>query len=158
MTRPLEVYYYWNLGNGADEAVLERCLRLFLDVRYRDRELVKFEKYNFSNTSDEQDVIKQGLLAFNTMFQELKLKTAHDVWFLYIGMGNIQDSYKDVSVALLNQYPCEKKSKYTIYNKKMLITKEMSREDKLGQLKILNKILTQLFSTEKFIRYNRLNK
>jgi hypothetical protein len=167
--KSLEVYYHWSFGSEP-EPLLEKCLRVHLETKHPEYSLVKLQRFDFdevlhggdrispslSTIFQTQDVIKKGLLTFNYMYRFLKLKTVNEVWFIYVGNGDVQELYKDVSVVLWNNQPADKRCRYTIYEDALHISNEMSRDHKLEGLKTFNKMLSQVFTTDKTIKYYRL--
>jgi hypothetical protein len=160
----LDVYYYIDLENQ-DIKALEKCLRVYLDVHQNENYTIdKFINCDFiediktesCQQSEGNDVIKRGLITFNKMTKELKLKTTNETWFIYISSGNINKIYENVFVILLNKTPMVK-SCYYIINKSKIDVKE--RDDKiykLENLKLFNKSLQELFVTDKVITYTNL--
>jgi hypothetical protein len=94
------------------------------------------------------------------MYIEYKMKKVDKIWFVYISNGDIKTSnvlYTDICLVLLNDNPIEKECYYVINNKGMRFEKEMSREDKLEEMKKLNKCLGELFETQQVIKYENFN-
>lgn len=158
--RPLDIYYYIDLKEDQDINIIERCLHVGLSVNNKGYAIDKFINCNFIKDNkeiDNEDVIKRGLITFNNMVKSLKLKTKNDTWLFYISNGNINNFYKDVFVILLNKEPILKKSHYLINKNIINIKKEWSKENKMENIKILNKNLQQILLSEKIITYTNLD-
>jgi hypothetical protein len=154
MTSLLEVYYCIDIDVKSDENLLniERCLKTFIEVNYRNYILKKFERYIKLKSGKNDDVIKNGLYTFNKMYMDYKLK-GDKVWFIYISNGNIKTLYKNVCVILLNDNPIERECYYVINKKALVFDTDMSRECRLDEMKKLNKYLQELFDTQQVIKY-----
>jgi hypothetical protein len=155
----LEVYYCIDMDVKNDDNILyiERCLKTYIEVNYREYELTKFERYSKPRALKSDDVIKNGLYTFNRMYIEYKMKKVDKIWFVYISNGDIKASsntlYKNICLVLLNDNPIERECYYVINNKGLKFEKEMTREDKLEEMKKLNKCLQELFETQQVIKY-----
>lgn len=156
----LEVYYCIDI-NSDDILHIEKCLKTYIEVNYREYELTKFERYTKPRALKSDDVIKNGLYTFNRMYIEYKMKKVDKIWFVYISNGNIKTYsnllYTDICLVLLNDNPIEKECYYVINNNGIKFEKEMSREDKLEEMKKLNKCLGELFETQQVIKYENFN-
>jgi hypothetical protein len=143
----LDIYYYIDYDDTKyDTAIIERCLKLNIQVNERSYTINKFincKRDNLVVKNDDGDIIKRGLLTFNKMFKRLKLKGNVDVWFVYISNGNVK-MYKDVFIGLLNKNPCIKTSSYIINKSNIYISSTDKRDDKLDKLKRLNSLLKDL--------------
>ena len=87
----LEVYYCIDI-NSDDILHIEKCLKTYIEVNYREYELTKFERYTKPRALKSDDVIKNGLYTFNRMYIEYKMKKVDKIWFVYISNGNIKTS------------------------------------------------------------------
>jgi hypothetical protein len=163
MTLPIDIYYIINFPKDVDVHFIETYLRIYSSVNYN---ITKFENCNqyLMEFKEEPDIIKRGLLAFNKMLLNLKLKTtiSTKVWFLYVSHGNIlKDNtalYKDVDVILLNNEIHTKESMYNINQIGNLIDVKntLSKEAKLQKIQILKSNLEELFTKRSTIKYNNL--
>lgn len=161
----LDIYYCVDLNNQ-DIKALEKCLRVYLDVHQNENYTIdKFINCDFIENdiktesyqkSEGDDVIKSGLLKFNKMTKELKLKTTNETWFIYISSGNINKIYENVFVILLNKTPMVKSSYYIINKSKIDVKEQDDKIYKLENLKLFNKSLQELFVTDKVITYTNL--
>lgn len=181
----LDVYYYINFEEGL--GFIEECLRLQLKINQNTYELNKFtnckniinsyEPYRSNKIDCKEDVVKNGFIIFNNMFEKLKLKNNTETWFIYISNGNIKNLFKDVFVVLLNKIPSEKKSFYVINKNNVIIKKDnangtsaeaelqsrqgkstdLARNLKLSNIKIVNGTISEIFRCEKFITYTNLD-
>jgi hypothetical protein len=160
--KPLDIYYYIDVKLDQDINIIERCLRINLNVNNNNEyEIDKF--VNCSNVikndteKNNEDVIKRGLMTFNNMVSSLKLKSTNDTWLLYISNGNINKLYEDVFVILLNKEPMFKKSYYIISKNSIDINKQSNKRDKMENLKLFNRNLQELLRSEKQITYTNLD-
>ena len=98
----LDVYYCIDTTNlvrqdtitdAGDESVefIERGLKLQLTLNCKNYNINKLVNYNKEIKDDtvkddtvKDDTIKSGLLTFNKMCQNLKLKSTNETWFFYI--------------------------------------------------------------------------
>lgn len=156
----LDIYYRIDLNNQ-DIKALEKCLRVYLDVHQNENYTIdKFINCDFIEESCQQsegnDVIKRGLITFNKMTKELKLKTTNETWFIYISSGNINKIYENVFVILLNKTPMVKSCYYIINKSKIDVKEQDDKIYKLENLKLFNKSLQELFVTDKVITYTNL--
>jgi len=152
----LDVYYYIDLDDTQDHTFIEKCLDIYIKTKYQDYEINMLKKYEteMNFIENKSDIIKYGLNMFNEMFDNLKLKNSHDVWFFYISNGDICEKYKDISVILLNKNPMTKKSNYVINKKKLDVNINYTKKEKLNKLKCFTDSLTHLFSSNKILEYN----
>jgi Ni,Fe-hydrogenase I large subunit len=154
-SKKLEVYYYLD-NNFETPNDIDKCLRLFLEIKFKEYELVKCENFTNDKIYDETDFIKNGLLTFNNMYNKLKLKSNNVIWFMYLSNGNIKELYKKVFVILLNKSPHNKECTYIINKRELNIDSQMNRDEKLENLKYFNKTLQELFYSGKQIKYDNL--
>ena len=152
----LFIYYCIDLPIEQDIEVIERCLRMHVEVKYRDTPIT-FMRFVKTKLGKNDDVIKNGLYTFNKMFNELKLKTTDQVWFMYISNGNIKQNYKNVCAILLNKVPGVKSCFYSINKNPLKIVNDMGRIEKFDQVKNFNACLVELFKTENVIQYENFN-
>lgn len=155
MNKKLEIYYVIDVGSDIDITCISICLRAFLLSNFRDYDIILFDRIDSYFSKPEEDIIKQGLITFNSMFNDLKLKTTNEVWFFYIGYGNIQN-HKDVSLLLLNKIPGEKECYYVVNKKHFNIKNSDNRSEKLNKSKLLSNSLTQLIETKHMIKYSKI--
>jgi hypothetical protein len=157
--RPLDIYYYIDLNPEQDINIIERCLHVNLSINNKEYKIDKFVNCNYikNNIENDNDVIKRGLITFNNMVSSLKLKSPNETWLFYISNGSINNLYKDVFVILLNKEPMFKKSNYVINKQAIHITKELSKENKMENIKMFNKDLQELLRSEKQITYTNLD-
>lgn len=156
----LDVYYYINMD---DTNLIEECLRLQLKINQKLFHVNKFVNCKQmilgkgkAKNKDEDDIIKCGLLSFNDMFKNLKLKTKNETWFFYISNGDINDTYKNVFVTLLNKNPSEQQCYYVINKNSVTINKADSKYIKMANIKTINATISELFTCEKSITYTNL--
>lgn len=158
----VDVYYYIEIGDDQDIVILEKCLRVFLDVHKSDFYIDKFinceslEDRIKSHDIKDKDVIKRGLVTFNNMTRGLKLKSTNDAWFIYISSGNINKLYENVFIILLNTEPLTKRCYYVINKKQLKINDNFTKSEKLETLKLFNTSLKELFGSNKTITYSNL--
>lgn len=148
----LDVYYI----SDTNDIDLERSLRLQLSLNcknYSINKLVNCEtllsNYLYDH-KEEEDIIKNGLLTFNKMFENLKLKSTNETWFFYVSSGNVKDIYRDVFVVLLNKNPREQKCFYVINKNNICKNKESHN------IKIVNSTICEVLYCEKTITYANL--
>lgn len=157
----LDIYYYIDVNIDQDINIIERCLNVNLNVNNNEYKLDKFVNCNsfIKNEIEKnnEDVIKRGLMTFNNMVSSLKLKSTNDTWLFYVSNGSINKLYEDVFVILLNKEPMFKKSYYVISKKSIDMNKELSKTDKINNLKLFNKNLQELLKSEKQITYTNLD-
>lgn len=152
----LDIYYCIDLDKSdQDIDNIIKCLKTYINVIYKEYRLNIFKSLEYVKT-DENDVIKSGLYTFNKMFQDLKLKTPNDTWFIYLSNGDIKTEYKNVFVLLLNKNPKEKLSYYIVNKNKLDIKKVDINNNKLNVLKFLKKTIHELFNTDRTITYTNL--
>jgi hypothetical protein len=166
----LDIYYYLDFDDTYDIDFIERSIELNVKVyekNYNINKIIKYNKikYNRENYDSLQfktDTIKRGLLIFNTMFENLKLKGSDDVWFMYLSNGDIgnNETFKNVFVTLLNKNPSVKKSLYSVNKFAYSIRKNIRKNDiqssKLEEMKNVNETLKNLITNTKLITYDDL--
>ena len=168
----LDVYYCIDTTNlvrqdtitdAGDESVefIERGLKLQLTLNCKNYNINKLVNYNKEIKDDtvkddtvkddtvKDDTIKSGLLTFNKMCENLKLKSTNETWFFYISSGNVKDIYRDVFVVLLNKNPREQKCFYVINKNNTSESKEL--------FNISNCTICEVLVGEKTITYTNLN-
>lgn len=155
MNKKLEIYYVIDIGSDIDINCISMCLRAFLLANFRDYDIILFDRIDSYFSEPEEDIIKQGLNTFNSMFHDLKLKTTNEVWFFYIGYGNIQN-YKDVSLILLNKCPGDKECYYVVNKQHFDIKNSDNRNEKLNKSKLLSNSLKQVIETKNMIKYSKI--
>lgn len=151
------IYYCANLGNNQDINYIKECLQIYLNIHYNIK-LEKFEKYkeDLCCDIDDLDILKRGLVTFNNMFTNLKLKDNLETWFVYISNGNIKDISENIFLMLINKNPGEKKAFYAINKTKLDINKDYNKKKKIENLQILKNTIGELFSNNKYVNYNTL--
>jgi hypothetical protein len=152
----LDVYYCIDLDDTQDKEYIARCLNLNIRVNQKQFELNKFEYCNINIQTKENDVIKRGLLTFNKMFKQLKLKGNNEIWFVYISRGDIKQIYKNAFVTLVNKNPSIKTCSYAINKSDITINKIDDKYTKLNVIKEINKTFIELFCSENNITYTNL--
>jgi hypothetical protein len=152
----LDVYYYIDLDDTQDIEYIIRCLKLNIKVNQKQFEIDKFECCNVNIVANENDVIKRGLLTFNKMFKQLKLKGNNEIWFVYISRGDIKQIYKNAFVTLVNKNPSIKTCSYAINKSNIIINKTDDKHIKLNVIKRINKTFIELFSSKNNITYTNL--
>ena len=152
----LEIYYVIDIGSNIDINCISICLKAFLVSNFRNRDIVLFKRIDSNyNPSDDEDIIKQGLITFNSMFHNLKLKTTNEVWFFYIGYGNIQN-HKDVSLILLNKNPGDKECYYVVNKQQFDIKNTDNKNTKINKSKLVYNSLKQIIETNHMIKYSKI--
>ena len=151
------VYYYTNLENNQDINYIKECLQIYLTIHYNIK-LEKFERYQemFQCNIDDFDILKKGLVTFNNMFKNLKLKDNFETWFVYMSNGDIKDVSENIFLTLINKNPSEKKAYYAINKNKLDISKDYNKNKKIENLHILKNTINELLSNNKYICYNNL--
>lgn len=155
--KKLEIYYFLNnIYDASDD--IEKCLKLNLDIKLTDYEIIKFNKFINDKIYDTSDTIKNGLLLFNDMYRKLKLKSSNETWFVYISNGDIKEIYKNISVILINKTPIKKECVYIINKRNLNISINMIKNEKLSILKEFSKTLQELLFSNKIksIKYDNL--
>ena len=164
----LEIYYYLDLDSNQDVLNIERCLRVFITTQQSNYKLTRLDKFVldkeksefYENTEydiNKCDIVKRGLIILSRMFNELKLKTKNETWFLFIGNGDISMSHKDVSLVLLNKNPYYKECCYIVNKKQLNVIDTMNKEEKFINIKNFTKSLYKIFSDNKTIKYNTID-
>ena len=163
----LDVYYYIDIDG--DVEFIEHSLKLQLTDGHSINKLVNYKnkglKYDITKddltkddiTKDDitkDDIIKNGLLTFNEMFKNLKLKSTNETWFFYISTGNVKDIYSNVFIVLLNRNPREQKCCYII-NKDNI--EQTINANTLSNTKVASVTIREVLKSEKTITYTNLN-
>ena len=152
----LEIYYYIDLKSSEmDKSVIIKYLQIYTSINYN---VIKFE--NFASTKSviiDPDPIKNGLNVLTKMHKELSLKSSENIkaWFLYICNGNITDEFKNVDIIMLNKNIKKNECLYNIDKKGSIlnIKLDISKEEKMKQLKIFKCNLETMLSSERVIKY-----
>jgi hypothetical protein len=143
----LDVYYYIDIKG--DVEFIERSLYALNSRNYR---INKFVNSRLGEVEiDKHDIIKNGLLTFNKMFENLKLKNTNETWFFYISNGNIKDVYSNVFIILLNKNPREQRCFYVI-NKNNI----EPLLDTYNNEKVVTSTICEVLAAEKSITYTNL--
>ena len=150
---PLSIYYCIDFPETQDISVIAKCLQTHIQVMHPEYTVVTFERY-IKGLHKNDDVVKNGLYTFNKMYNDLKLKTLHPTWFVYVSNGNIKQHYKNVCAILLNREPAVRLCYYSINKIPLVVGKNDTKETKMEGIKYFNKGLTQLFSTKNTIAYD----
>jgi hypothetical protein len=154
--KKLDVYYCIDLDQGeSDLDNISKCLETYIIVTLKDYKLDKFKRVDYTS-KDKSDVVKSGLCTFNKMYNDLKLKSSNETWFVYISNGDIKDDFKNIFLLLLNKKPTEKCSYYIINKNEINIKKNDTNTNKLTGLKFLKKTIHELFNTNRSIKYTNL--
>jgi len=152
--KKLDVYYCIALLDQ-DIDNISKCLEIYNTVTLKDYKLDKFKRVDYIS-KNKSDVVKSGLCTFNKMYNDLKLKTSNETWFVYISNGDIKDDYKSIFLLLLNKNPSDKSSYYIINKNEINIKKHDTNTNKLTALKFLKKTIHELFNTNRSINYTNL--
>ena len=152
--KKLDVYYCIDLSDQ-DIDNISKCLETYIVVFFKDYKLNIFKRLDYIS-KNKSDVVKSGLCTFNKMYNDLKLKTSNETWFVYISNGDIKDDYKNIFLLLLNKNPSDKCSYYIINKNEINIKKHDASADKLTALKFLKKTIHELFHTNRSIKYTNL--
>ena len=164
---PLEVYYYIDLDNNQEIDKIEKCLSVYISTQKQEFEIKRFERFIPCKEVNKEylggkydinscDVVSKGLIILARMYNELKLKTKDDVWFIFMSNGDIKMSYKDISLILLNKNPSVKECNYIVNKNKININNNMDKSKKMDSIKNLTKSLKELFASKKNIKYNNI--
>jgi len=153
----LDVYYYIDIDG--DVEFIEHSLKLQLTDGHSINKLVNYKKKGLKDDliKDDiikNDIIKNGLLTFNEMFKNLKLKSTNETWFFYISSGNVKDIYSNVFIVLLNRNPKEQKCCYII-NKDNI--EQTINANILSNTKVASVSIREVLKSEKTITYTNLN-
>lgn len=152
----LDIYYYIDLDSTQDIEYIRNCLGLHIRVNQKQFQICKFQEFCNIQMVNESDVVKRGLLVFNKMFKQLKLKGHNEIWFIYISKGNVKELYENVFVTLVNKNPCVKTCLYAINKNHITVGKADDKLVKLDNIKQINGTLSELFSSENTITYTNL--
>jgi len=162
--RKLDVYYCIDMRSAQEIEYIENILNLNIKINKREFSLNKFEHYKRNidekeskDNKNENDIIRTGLLTFNKMFRDLKLKSNNELWFIYISKGDIKEIYKDVFTTLINKNPSEKMCFYAINKNNIIINKTDNKDIKMLSLKEINKTINELLSSNNSITYKNLS-
>lgn len=154
----LDIYYYIDLNDTYDIKYIENYLQIYLNVYKKSYKINLFENYNtntnYTTNSDTNDTIKKGLIMFNNMYKNLKMKNSNETWYIYISNGDIDKVHQNVFVILINKIPWLTKSLYMINKNKLCIFKNDSQKLKQINSKILKNTLDHIFNSEKYISYS----
>lgn len=154
---PLEVYVYIDFPSTYDSNIITKCIEVYLKTQLSCNEVVKFQVVeDLQNIYTGDDIVKKGLSIFVKLYEQLKLKTTNETWFIMMGNGNIRNLYRDVSVLLLNKNPTLKECCYVISRNQLSITRDMSKAEKLENIKRFTKDIGQLINSQKVIKYNNV--
>lgn len=163
----LDVYYYIDIDG--DVEFIEHSLKLQLTLNCNSHSINKLVNYKKGgrehdphlkggtlpfNIKCKDDIIKNGLLTFNEMFKNLKLKSINETWFFYISTGNVKDIYSNVFIVLLNRNPREQKCCYII-NKDNI--EQTINANTLSNTKVADVTIREVLKSEKTITYTNLN-
>jgi len=161
----LDVYYYIDVDG--DVEFIEQSLKLQLTLNCNSHSINKLVNYKKGGTLPfnikcKDDIIKNGLLTFNEMFKNLKLKSTNETWFFYISTGNVKEIYSNVFIVLLNRNPREQKCCYIINkdNIEQTIntnTFNIKRQGTLSNTKVASVTIREVLKSEKTITYTNLN-
>jgi len=160
--KKLDVYYCIDFNQDFDINYIEYYLSVYLNIYKKSYVINKFQncanciKNKNNNKNEDDDVIKRGLITFNNMYKNLKMKNSNDTWFIYISNGDIQNIHKNVFVILINQNPCINKCMYIINKTELCILKTHSKEVKMCNSKLLRNTLDEIFISNKYITYSNL--
>lgn len=148
----LDVYYCIDIDG--DVEFIEHSLKLQLTDGHSINKLVNYKKNGLKDDITKDDIIKNGLLIFNEMFKNLKLKSTNETWFFYISSGNVKDIYSNVFIVLLNRNPKEQKCCYII-NKDNI--EQTINANTLSNTKVASVTIREVLKSEKTITYTNLN-
>jgi hypothetical protein len=151
----LDVYYYIDIDG--DVEFIEHSLKF--NIGHSINKLVNYKKKGLKDDITKHDlikddIIKNGLLTFNEMFKNLKLKSTNETWFFYISSGNVKDIYSNVFIVLLNRNPREQKCCYII-NKDNI--EQTINANTLSNTKVASVTIREVLKSEKTITYTNLN-
>jgi hypothetical protein len=149
---PLDVHVCLNLDESVDKEIVMKCIKVYFAANHRNYKVMRLDEFTSTLVCDGEDIIRSGLTCFNEMFEKLKLKNSYETWFLYVSTGSIRKIYDKVTLCLLNKSQRNECS-YAINKNMLSINNNMSKENKLASLKILNATLNELFNKPRTIQY-----
>ena len=152
--RDLEVYIKIDLPDDYDIVNILKCIEIYIKTKQTEYNMAGL--YNYTDKSLRVDVIERGLHTFSKMFEDYKLKTKSEVWFIYLSLGTIQRMNDEMTLLLLNRNPGERECYYTINRNKLDMKISMDKAKKMESIKVLTKSLDELFSTTKTIKYKNI--
>lgn len=143
----IELYLYIDLDiNKDDLELIQKCIGINLKVYFKQYNISKIICCNdLVEKTNTDDVIKNGVLTFHNMFKQLKLKSKNQAWFVYLANGDIQETYKNTCVILLNTQPNKKECFYTINTNSFQLNNIYTKQEKMYHFKKLNDNLKKLF-------------
>lgn len=169
----LEIYYVLDINSYENKKILKlqesgdkytieninsthKLLKKYIDVYFKTK-LQNKNVVNITEITDieeDKDVIRRGISTFLKMFENLKLKTKNETWFVYISTGNIKKMFEDVLVVLINKEPYHHNCFYCVNTNSVNIYNANNKTEKLNQLKILTETITKCLEDSNILTYN----
>lgn len=163
--KPLHIYYVFDFPETQDTDALTLALSVCIKTKCVDRDIRTFQQIDTLSVApkerNDKDVMKRGLYIMMNLYRVLKLKTTHDVWFVYAGTGNIWGVKQDVSVFLLNKVPGVKECFYIVNKNRLKVDPAVEKERKLRDIKVFTKSVSEILtfddsSTDNIVKFNGL--
>lgn len=143
----LEIYY--TIENITEDLEIDNTISLydFFSNKFRDTyNLVKCKRYYSNRYYDkiEKNCIKKGLCVLDEMHKYVKYKTSPNIWFIYIGYGDIVylSQNQKAHVLLINRDINHKACNYIVNNDNSNFNMFLS--------------LDELFCNNVFIKYDNI--
>lgn len=154
--KQLEIYAHIDLdGEVYDIDTITQCMRVYFLAKQKEYDLTHLQCITLDKHSTSADVLERGLFSLCQMYNQLKLKTKDEVWFIYMSVGNLKNLQDNVTLLLVNKSPSERECLYSIHKRMLDVKKTSDKTSKLCELKILTKSLSEVLSTTKKIRYRK---
>lgn len=148
----IDIYYVTKYDEeNFDIKSLEMYINTYFKINFN---IGRFEKVESDIIDD--DKIKEGFKIFNEMYNNLKLKSCNQVWFLYFTKGNYIEG-DNVDIILLNKDVSIKECLYNINKNNLNLLKSYSKSEKLNKLNdIFRNNLDNIVKSNKFVKYNKI--
>jgi hypothetical protein len=101
MNTDLHIYYKISISNKKKE--IEKELFKLLSKNFNIEKFVDITLEKESN--EEKNVIKKGITCFKTIWKTQKLKSTKDMWFIFVGKGDIPKVYSNVKMIFISKNP-----------------------------------------------------
>lgn len=155
--KPVNIYLCIDLPLEHDISIIAKCVEVYINTKCPEYTVNFLQLVNVKMPPHVvYDIINDGLYVFTEMFKKLKLKETTEVWFMYISCGQIRSILNNVTVVLLNKNPSHHQCHYTINKNELCILKQMSKEEKLKNMRLITSSLDELFSNDKTIKYENI--
>ena len=155
VTLMLEIYYVLDIANETfDRDLIHKCINVFVNSKLNNYNLVHCQEIQQESTNfTDKDIIKKGIMTLDEMVIKLKLKTTNNVWLVYISNGDIENIAKGVGLVLVCKDPQVRECMYSINKKTFMIYTNMTKQQKLDNLKVFTKSFEEACFTSKIIKY-----